>query len=121
MQIFLVADSHSDSRRDLTAFRPPPYFPKPVESKVLITKSKGVRLGNHSHAHVEGFFLVKGRCRVRTWTENGGVWDHVIMAPTMFMFEPGEEHVLACSAGMILVGYMPVTFEDQKNFPATHL
>ena len=88
---------------------------------MLVVKSDGVRLGNHSHPHPEGFFLVMGNCVVRTWSEQEGVQEHPLVAPIMFMFEPGEEHLLTCSADMILVGYMPVTFEEENNTPAAHL
>lgn len=121
MKIFPVADGHSDARRDLTAFRPSADFPRTAESKVLVVKADGVRLGNHSHPHVEGFFLITGSCVVRTWSEQHGVQEQTLNAPIMFMFEPGEEHILTCSAGMVLVGYMPVTFEHENNAPAVHL
>ncbi|MBI4434386.1 hypothetical protein HY635_01010 [Candidatus Uhrbacteria bacterium] len=121
MQIFPVADHHSDDRRDLTAFRPPPEFPRAAEAKVLVTKKAEVRLGNHSHPHFEGFFLVAGSCTVRTWTPTGGVQEQSLSAPIMFMFEPNEEHLLTCSEGMVIVGYMPVTFEEERNVPAQHL
>lgn len=121
MQIFPIADQHRDDRRDLTAFRPPPDFPRVAEGKVLITKRDGVRLGNHSHPHFEGFFLVRGSCTVRTWSADKGVQELPLTAPVMFMFEPNEEHLLTCSEGMVLVGYMPVTFEEERNVPATHL
>lgn len=121
MKIFPVADSHSDARRDLAAFRPSDDFPQTAEGKVLVVKTDGVRLGNHSHPHVEGFFLVSGSCVVRTWSEAEGVQERTLAAPVMFMFEPDEEHVLTCSADMILVGYMPVTFEHENNTRAGHL
>ena len=121
MKVFPVADTHTDERRTLTAFRPSADFPHTAEGKVLITKKDGVRLGNHSHPHVEGFFLVQGECTVRTWTQAGGVKDHALKAPVMFMFEPHEEHILTCSDTMILVGYMPITFEEENNTPASHL
>ncbi|MDP3997534.1 MAG: hypothetical protein Q8P73_03480 [bacterium] len=123
MRVFTVADSHEDDRRALTAFRPPAEFPNvaEAETKVLVVKQEGVKLGNHSHPHYEGFLLVKGMCDVRTWTEFEGLQEHGLEAPVMFMFEPGEEHVLTCSEDMVLVGYMPVTFENENNTLATHL
>ena len=121
MIVFEIADQHEDQRRKLTAFRPPVEFPKTAEAKVLITKQDGVRLGNHSHPHLEGFFLVSGSCVIKTWTELGGAKEQILEAPIMFMFEPDEEHLLVCSNGMTLVGYMPVTFEEENNAKATHL
>jgi len=121
MKIFSVVDSNSDDRRDLTAFRPTSDFPQVVEAKVLVVKKDGVQLGNHSHPHVEGFFLVAGTCIVRTWTKTGGAQEQHFSAPVMFMFEPGEEHLLICSSEVILVGYMPVIFEEENNTSATHV
>lgn len=121
MKIFSKVDSHDDERRVLTAFRPTPDFPRSAEAKVIVTKHAGVRLGNHSHPHIEGFFLVSGSCAVRTWTSGQGQKEERLVAPVMFMFEPNEEHVLVCSDNMILVGYLPVTFEQENNIPATHL
>ncbi len=121
MKIFSVADSHSDDRRDLTAFRPTSDFPQVAETKVLVVKKDGVSLGNHSHPHVEGFFLVAGTCIVQTWRKTEGTQEQQLSAPVMFMFEPGEEHLLTCPNGVILVGYMPVTFEEENNTPATHV
>ena len=121
MKVFTRVDRHSDERRDLTAFRPTSDFPRVSEAKVLIVKQNGVRLGNHAHPHFEGFFLVAGTCIIRTWTEAGGLQEQKLSAPVMFMFEPGEEHLLVCSNGVTLVGYMPVTFEQENNTPATHL
>lgn len=121
MKKFPVADSHTDERRTLTAFRPSADFPHTVEGKVLITQKDGVQLGNHSHPHAEGFFLIQGRCRIRTWTQTDGVQEHELQAPVMFMFSPHEEHVLTCSEDMILVGYVPTTFEKENSTPASHL
>ena len=121
MRIFKVADRHENDRRVLTAFEPSSDFPNPVEAKVIVTKFSGVWLGNHSHEHFEGFFLVAGTCTVRTWTEREGVKDHALIGPIMFLFEPGEEHILTCSEGMILVGFMPLTFKNQHNTAATHI
>ena len=121
MIVFPVADTNSDVRRKLTAFRPPPDFPRVVEAKVLRAKKEGIVLGNHSHPHVEGFFLVQGHSTIRTWTLYDGVQEQQLAAPVMFMFEPDEEHILVCSRGMILVGYSPVTYADENNTTATHL
>lgn len=121
MKIFSVANTHDDARRTIVAFHLPPEFPRVAEAKVLTSKQGGVVLGNHSHTHYEGFFLVQGACTVLTWTEAEGVLEHVLQAPAMFMFEPGEEHRLTCSKDLILVGYMPVTYEDENNTRATHL
>lgn len=121
MKIFPVADSHEDERRKLTAFRPSPDFPHVKEAKVLITKSENVCLGRHSHSHVEGFFLVSGTCVIKTWTAADGAQEQQLSAPVMFMFEPEEEHLLTCSKDMILVGYMPTSFEEENNSPATHI
>ncbi|MEI7620364.1 MAG: hypothetical protein WCJ57_02230 [Candidatus Falkowbacteria bacterium] len=121
MLVFTEADSHEDDRRKLTAFRPTPDFPKATEAKVINVKSDGVILGKHSHNHVEGFLLASGSCLIKTWTETKWLQEQELSAPTMFIFEPGEEHLLTCSKGTILVGYMPVTFEDENNTPATHV
>ena len=122
MHVFNQVDGHDDSRRTLTAFRPSSDFPRSAEAKVLVVKQDGVRLGNHAHPHFEGFFLVFGSCVVRTWKdEQEGVTESRLEAPVMFMFEPNEEHILTCSADMVLVGYMPVTFEEENNTPAIHL
>ena len=116
-----MADRNRRVGRTLVAFRPPPDFPKTVEAKVITVDQHGVRLGRHSHPHAEGFFLVVGGCTVWTWTEADGLHDTTLEAPAMFMFEPGEEHVLICSQGMVLVGYMPVTFDEENSIPATHI
>lgn len=121
MKIILVADRHSDTRRDLIAFRPPSDFPVVAEAKVLVAKLDGIRLGNHSHPHVEGFMLAAGKCHIRTWSQAEGLRDHDLTAPTLFMFEPDEEHVVIGSENMVLVGYLPVTFEQEHNVSATHL
>jgi hypothetical protein len=121
MKIFKVADKHEDERRNLTAFRPTADFPKTVEGKVIVVKRDGMKLGNHSHPHPEGFFLVVGNCTVRTWTKDNNIQEQKLQAPVMFMFDPGEEHLLTCSVGMVLVGYMPITFEEENNTPATHI
>ena len=121
MEIIRWADFNSDDRRDLTAFRPGSEFPLLVEGKVIVVKRDGVELGNHSHSHVEGFLLVSGLCHIVTWTADGGRASQGIIAPAMFMFEKGEEHVLYCSADTILVGYMPVSYKDEHNTPAIHL
>lgn len=121
MKIFPITDENNDDRRNLTAFNPPFDSPAPVEAKVLVVKHDGVRLGNHSHPHAEGFMLASGSCKVQTWTASDGNKEYELVAPTMVMFEPGEEHLLTCSKGMILVGYMPVPFSEQNNTLATHL
>jgi len=119
--MLLIADSNSDERRDLIAFRPPSDFPQATEAKMLSVKNDGTVLGNHAHPHAEGFFLVSGSCLVRTWTKTNGVKERELSAPVMFYFEPEEEHALICSKGTIIVGYMPTTFTKENNTPATHL
>ena len=114
MKLFKPTNKHTDERRDLMAFRLPSNFPRTVEGKMLIIKKDGVKLGNHSHPHTEGFFLVTGSCTVRTWTKKNGVQEHCLKAPVMFMFFPNEEHLLfTCSRKMTLVGYMPITFKEE--------
>jgi len=121
MKRFEAADHHSDARRDLTAFRPPADFPHVTEAKILCVKEEGITLGRQYRPHAEGFFLAVGSCVVNTWSEKKGLQTTPLSGPIMFSFEPHEEHALVCSKGMILIGYMPVTFENENNTPATHL
>jgi hypothetical protein len=122
MRVFEKVCAHEDDRRTLEAFSPSAGFPVSVEVKIIRTSCEGVRLGNHSHPHREGFFLVVGHCRVRTWKEGDeSVQEHTLVAPVMFEFDPREEHLLTCSSNMILIGFSPTIFDEGNNIPATRL